>query len=102
MSDIIKFVVAKAVLFTALVLSPSGAGASCLTELQNQQQQLAAMQEKMAGEASVCGQCRMLSEGLESFQSFLQQCPEADPTGEDRMSVAETLKGAVDCVRQFC
>ena len=66
------------------------------------QQRLQEIDARMASEASNCRKCQVLGDALEQFHGFLMQCPEADPTGEDRQSVQETLGGLRECVRFFC
>lgn len=76
--------------------------ASCMDQYEAQQQRLQSLQARMDAEPSICRKCQVLGEAFEQHHAFLEQCPEADPTGETRQGALETLGGLKNCVSHFC
>ncbi|WP_019956798.1 hypothetical protein [Yoonia vestfoldensis] len=75
---------------------------SCTEKMAAAETMLDRVTAELAQQPSVCRQCQISLESFEVWFDFNNECPQADPTGEQRAELEISMEGLRECVRSFC
>ncbi len=90
--------------FSALLLAAPAAFADCQVQESQIQAELMRLSQEMAASSSG-GVCNSVRRAIPVFQrgvQFYSSCPAADPTGQQRQALEQTLQGMIETAHAAC
>jgi uncharacterized heparinase superfamily protein len=74
---------------------------TCMEQMSVAEAEINELIARSQNATSIRVQCELLVQALDVQIAFLSRCPEADPTGEDRIAYQATRDGAANCAATF-